>query len=216
MAEHDDEGVDVDPDAQVEAILAYVAGDPTFSRVATRQVGSPVNQLDRDMAMRVQSQIYYDRFRQQPVTNSIGAVMRDDEVERFARVICTLRALGWSRDTEEVERRQMAEEQRDRMHKRLTTTSGLYMTAMRQFTNAMAQVVALERELSTAKLLLASSVLIAQDAAAEWDEAPEGMKAGKILLALAGHVKGYRPDTDAIHEFLKPVPTEDQSTTGTA
>lgn len=49
---------------------------------------------------------------------------------------------------------------------------------------------------------LASAVKIASEAAEEWDKAPEGMRAGKILLALAGHRRGYRPDTDRIHRVL--------------
>lgn len=54
--------------------------------------------------------------------------------------------------------------------------------------------------------LLVSAVKIADEAAEEWDKAPAGMRAGKILLALAGHRKGYRPDTDAIHAALRPTP----------
>jgi hypothetical protein len=49
---------------------------------------------------------------------------------------------------------------------------------------------------------LAAAVQIAGEAAEEWDKAPEGMRAGKILLALAGHRPRYRPDTDAIHAAL--------------
>jgi hypothetical protein len=49
---------------------------------------------------------------------------------------------------------------------------------------------------------LAAAVQIAGEAAEEWDKAPEGMRAGKILLALAGHRPRYRPDTDAIHATL--------------
>jgi hypothetical protein len=54
------------------------------------------------------------------------------------------------------------------------------------------------------RTLLISAVKIANEAAEEWDKAPSGMRAGKILLALAGHRKGYRPDTDAIHAALTP------------
>lgn len=50
---------------------------------------------------------------------------------------------------------------------------------------------------------LRSAVKIANEAAEEWDKAPSGMRAGKILLALAGHRRGYRPDTDAIHAALR-------------
>jgi hypothetical protein len=49
---------------------------------------------------------------------------------------------------------------------------------------------------------LNAAVKIADEAAREWDAAPFGMKAGKLLLALAGHVKGYRADITAIHEAI--------------
>lgn len=54
-----------------------------------------------------------------------------------------------------------------------------------------------------AEAALASAVKIAGEAADEWDKAPEGMRAGKIIMALAGHVPGYRADTDAIHAAIK-------------
>lgn len=53
---------------------------------------------------------------------------------------------------------------------------------------------------------LRSAIKIAEEAADEWDKAPSGMRAGKILLALAGHVKGYRADITAIHAALPPTP----------
>lgn len=49
---------------------------------------------------------------------------------------------------------------------------------------------------------LLSAIRIAGEAAEEWDKAPSGMRAGKILLALAGHVPGYRRDTDEIHASM--------------
>ncbi len=49
---------------------------------------------------------------------------------------------------------------------------------------------------------LKSAVKVAGDAATEWDNAPEGMRAGKIIIALAGELKGYRSDTDAIHRTI--------------
>lgn len=60
-------------------------------------------------------------------------------------------------------------------------------------------------EITKLHSLLASAVKIAGEAAEEWDKAPAGMRAGKILLALAGHRRGYRPDTDAIHAALNPL-----------
>ena len=49
---------------------------------------------------------------------------------------------------------------------------------------------------------LRSAVKVAEQAEIEWDQAPGGMRAGKILLALCGRVPGYRTDTDAIHNVL--------------
>jgi len=56
---------------------------------------------------------------------------------------------------------------------------------------------------STELLALKKATLIADEAAEEWDKAPSGMRAGKIILALAGRIPGYRKDTDAIHALLK-------------
>jgi len=52
---------------------------------------------------------------------------------------------------------------------------------------------------------LEAAIKIANEAAEEWDKAPEGMRAGKILLALAGHRPGYRADIDAIHAALRTI-----------
>lgn len=49
---------------------------------------------------------------------------------------------------------------------------------------------------------LKAAVSIASEAAREWDAAPSGMKAGKLLLALCGHLRGYRPDIEAIHAVI--------------
>jgi hypothetical protein len=46
---------------------------------------------------------------------------------------------------------------------------------------------------------LKAAVMIAEEAHREWDAAPDGMRAGKIIIALAGGRKGYRQDIDAIH-----------------
>lgn len=50
---------------------------------------------------------------------------------------------------------------------------------------------------------LTNAVEVAGEAADEWDKAPDGMKAGKVLLALAGRLKGYRSDIDQIHAAAK-------------
>jgi hypothetical protein len=47
---------------------------------------------------------------------------------------------------------------------------------------------------------LTAAIEVADQARDEWDTAPAGMKAGKILIALSGQaLRGYRFDTDAIH-----------------
>lgn len=46
---------------------------------------------------------------------------------------------------------------------------------------------------------LQSAIAVADEARREWDAAPNGMRAGKILIALAGGCRGYRADIDKIH-----------------
>lgn len=50
---------------------------------------------------------------------------------------------------------------------------------------------------------LRSAIKVAEEARVEWDEAPSGMRAGKLLIALSGACPGYRRDIDAIHAVLK-------------
>lgn len=52
------------------------------------------------------------------------------------------------------------------------------------------------------KTALQRAVKIADEAREEWDKAPSGMRAGKILIALSGGCPGYRKDIDEIHEAL--------------
>lgn len=49
---------------------------------------------------------------------------------------------------------------------------------------------------------LREAIRIADEARNEWDMAPSGMKAGKLLIALSGHLPGYRADIDAIHAAI--------------
>lgn len=53
---------------------------------------------------------------------------------------------------------------------------------------------------------LQSVKLIAEEAREHWDK-DRDMKVGKILIALSGAVKYYRPDIDKIHEALAKVQT---------
>jgi hypothetical protein len=61
------------------------------------------------------------------------------------------------------------------------------------------RISALNAELVEALRL---AIKIAAEAQDEWDKAPSGMRAGKILIALAGGLKGYRPDIDKVHGVL--------------
>jgi len=59
-------------------------------------------------------------------------------------------------------------------------------------------------ELLTARKVVEAArlqVQIAKEAHAEWDRDNES-RVGKLLLAMAGHIPGYRPETDAIHAAL--------------
>lgn len=49
---------------------------------------------------------------------------------------------------------------------------------------------------------LQSAVDFADEAWAKWD-ADEDVRVGKMLIALAGGLPKYRPETDAIHETLR-------------
>lgn len=54
----------------------------------------------------------------------------------------------------------------------------------------------------TTKQALERAIMIAGEARREWDEAPSGMRAGKLLIALSGELPGYRADIDEIHTAL--------------
>lgn len=49
---------------------------------------------------------------------------------------------------------------------------------------------------------LKSAIAVASQARVEWDNAPSGMKAGKLLIALSGDLPKYRADIDAIHAAI--------------
>jgi hypothetical protein len=65
-----------------------------------------------------------------------------------------------------------------------------------------ADVPTLLDALEAAQRELRNAVKIAGEAADEWDRAPSGMRAGKILIALSGKCPGYRADIDAIHAVI--------------
>jgi hypothetical protein len=66
----------------------------------------------------------------------------------------------------------------------------------------------LEAELLAA---LKAAVKIADEVRDEWDKAPAHMKAGKLLIALSGHLQGYRPDIDSIHSAIRKADGKDAS-----
>lgn len=70
--------------------------------------------------------------------------------------------------------------------------------------NKTERLLLAERE-TTARLraALAAAVKVADEAREEWDSAPSGMKAGKLLIALSGGCPRYRADIDEIHAALK-------------
>lgn len=68
---------------------------------------------------------------------------------------------------------------------------------------AIGEIRRLREENERKRELLQSVVAFADEAWSKWD-ADDDMRVGKMLVALAGHCSGYRPDTDAIHAALKP------------
>lgn len=75
--------------------------------------------------------------------------------------------------------------------------------ALRERMEALCQENAsLRVEVERLKSGLLRAFAIADEAAREWDAAPEGMRAGKIILALAGHIPGYRADIDSVHQMI--------------
>jgi hypothetical protein len=63
----------------------------------------------------------------------------------------------------------------------------------------LAREEALVGALRLASDTVTAAIEVASQARDEWDVAPAGMKAGKLLIALAGELPKYRPDIDAIH-----------------
>lgn len=61
----------------------------------------------------------------------------------------------------------------------------------------------LEGEVARLREALAAAVRVAGEARDEWDKAPNGMKAGKLLIALSDPRLKYRDDITAIHEALR-------------
>ncbi len=58
-----------------------------------------------------------------------------------------------------------------------------------------------ELEIALTKALR-HAIEVAEEARVEWDEAPSGMRAGKLLIALTGGIPIYRADITEIHDVL--------------
>lgn len=67
------------------------------------------------------------------------------------------------------------------------------------FARAASALQASEQALVLALDTITAMIEVASEARDEWDAAPQGMRAGKLLIALCGSMKGYRHDIDAIH-----------------
>jgi hypothetical protein len=65
-----------------------------------------------------------------------------------------------------------------------------------------AKLAAAEARIAGLREALKHAVEVAEEARKEWDAAPSGMRAGKLLIALGGNCPGYRSDIDAIHAAL--------------
>ena len=75
-------------------------------------------------------------------------------------------------------------------------------TVLKNAPDMLAEVRRLRAENAEWRRLLQSAVDFADEAWTKWD-ADEDMRVGKMLVALAGGVPKYRPETDAIHKALK-------------
>lgn len=64
------------------------------------------------------------------------------------------------------------------------------------------EIERLTREVADLVEALSAAIRIANEAREEWDKAPNGMRAGKILIALSGGCPGYRQDIDAVLAVL--------------
>lgn len=63
--------------------------------------------------------------------------------------------------------------------------------------------------LGEAYAALTMAIQIAEEARVEWDNAPSGMRAGKLLIALSGNLPRYRADIDRIHATLAKLDARD-------
>lgn len=77
----------------------------------------------------------------------------------------------------------------------------------------------LAAEMAGVRAALETAVRVADEALQEWDKAPEGMRPGKLLLALCTRRLHYRDDITAMHaarSALQPAPEGKRAKIGTA
>jgi hypothetical protein len=67
----------------------------------------------------------------------------------------------------------------------------------------MGRYLGAEQRIKKLTEALERAIKVADEAREEWDKAPSGMRAGKILIALSGGCPGYRHDIDEIHAALR-------------
>jgi hypothetical protein len=68
--------------------------------------------------------------------------------------------------------------------------------------HALGKLETLYQENAQLRAALKKAIKVADEARDEWDKAPSGMRAGKILIALSGNCPGYRKDIDEIHAAI--------------
>ncbi len=80
--------------------------------------------------------------------------------------------------------------------------NGVTELALEAFQREAQHKAALQTAARAMLAALKAAVKVADEARDEWDKAPNGMRAGKILNALSGYVPKYRADIDAIHAAI--------------
>lgn len=64
------------------------------------------------------------------------------------------------------------------------------------------EIERLTARLAEAENALRTMVEFAKEAHQEWDSDNDDSRAGKMLFAMAGGIRGYRPETEKVHELL--------------
>jgi urease accessory protein UreF len=96
--------------------------------------------------------------------------------------------------------------ERDEALRVCTETEMLRHEQNRTSVKWMDRALAAEAKVARMREALKAAIKVAAESQREWDAAPSGMKAGKLLIALAGGLPKYRADIDEIHAALEPKP----------